>query len=65
MITEEQKNEISTSHHFLVSVNLEKLKDMGILEAYLERRAKKYEDFADTGYYDHITIFQAQLIGFI
>lgn len=54
--------DIETDYSFLLSVSKSKLKELGVLDEYIEKRGG---DRFDEDGYDHITILQAKLIGLI
>lgn len=54
--------DIECDYSFLLQVSKARLKELGVLEEYINRRGG-YK-FDDDGY-DHITILQAKLLGLI
>jgi len=54
--------DFETDYSFLLSVSKSKLKELGVLDEYLIHRGG--DKFDEDGF-DHITIFQAKIIGLI
>lgn len=54
--------DFETDYSFLVQVSKKKLKELGLLDEYLQKRGS---DNFDADGHDHILIYQAKLIGLI
>lgn len=54
--------DFETDYSFLLSVSKSKLMELGVLDEYINHRGA--DKFDEDGY-DHITIFQAKIIGLI
>lgn len=61
--------DIECDFHFILKVNLKRLKELGVLNGYLKQRGiTKYDNFTDEQLkdeYDYVSIFQAKRLGLI
>ena len=57
-----QNIDFDVDYSFMVQVSKKKLKELGVLDEYLQKRGS---DTFDADGYDHILIYQAKLIGLI